>query len=56
MPGDWKKHLLEDQGAEREVAENRLSSRGCSKFSPARPEGVGRLRRTLAVRRREARD
>jgi hypothetical protein len=29
---------------------------GCSKFPPARPKGAGRLRRTLAVRRREARD
>ena len=31
-------------------------SRGCSKFPPARPQGAGRLRRTLAVRRKEARD
>ena len=30
--------------------------RGCSKFPPARPQEAGRLRRTLAVRRREARD
>ena len=29
---------------------------GCSKFPPARPQEAGRLRRTLAVRRREARD
>jgi hypothetical protein len=29
---------------------------GCSKFPPARPQGTGRLRRTLAVGRREARD
>jgi hypothetical protein len=31
-------------------------SGGCSKFLPARPQGAGRLRRTLVVRRREARD
>ena len=30
--------------------------RGCSKFPPARPQGAGRLRRTFAVGRREARD
>ena len=31
------------------------NSSGCSKFPPARPQEAGRLRRTLGVRRREAR-
>ena len=40
MPGDWRKRSLEYLKAELEVAGHRLSSRGCSKFPPARPQGV----------------